>query len=1062
MVKRSQVAVAVAAILGSASAVKMMHAQAQTPADNTTSASEEMQEVVVTGLRASLERAMDIKRDALGIVDAISAEDIGKFPDTNLAESLQRITGISIDRRNGEGALITARGFGPEFNLITLNGRQIPGADGFSNGDVVTGGQGSGTRSFNFAQLASEAIRAVEVYKTGRADIPTGGIGATVNIRTARPFDNEGLVFNIGGKAVLDDSAPFDDELTPEFSGIFSYTDDDRRWGVGLSASYQERHGGSLQGTENAWNIQAWNGTDPAIRPGAVVENAPQIGQLYGMPNDFRYAFSDIQRERINAQGVIQFAPVEAVTFTVDYTFARNDIEENRGEQTIWLARNNSFTHVAFDTGNEVATPIYLRDVVGGDKDFGFEQQLNAQRNELDSIGFNAEWHVNDRFSLAFDAHRSKTESRPNISGVPGASALFFSFAGTNCQLNDCPGAWAQEFTFNNGLPIAARTFHPTMSDAVAGTNAVPNPDFGPNNLGSQRMRIWQTEQDGEVRQFRLDGNLEFDNGRFQFGVDRREVEMNRRNGQSEAIMGDWGARDAGGIPGMAALLTPFSMTSLFDDFSTAGAAPGAWRGDAVALARWALGPEGVHPVTGRKYDWNRDNTTTPSLQLSADPALDDDNNIEEKTTGVYIQFAMQGQFGTMPTNLLLGVRYEETDLVSTSSIFVPSALVWTANNDFTTAVSAELQPFKETNDYSHVLPSVDFDMLLRDDLKGRLSYSKTIARPNWGNLYAGPRNNNPTGSILINPSTQASGNAQNPALVPLESDNLDLSLEWYFSDSGYVSVGLWEKRVKNFIGTAVVQENLYGLRDPTSGPDARAALDFLRSDACQQQVSAAGNDVDTHCAANDTALFTALAMLRNAGETGGLAAYDGSQVVEMEDRYDLVGEADDPLYTFAVSRPVNTEAAKIHGFEFGGQYFFGDTGFGILANYTIVRGDVGFDNAAPPGTQQFALLGLSDSANVVLMYEKYGIHARLAYNWRDEFLAATNQNGSNTNPLYVEEYDQIDLSVGYDFNDNLSVALEVINLTGEDVRWHARSKNQIVRLEDQSPRYALGVRYKF
>src|SRR6187455_2197015 len=94
-------------------------------------ASEELEEVVVTGLRGSLKASMETKRDALGVVDAINAEDIGKFPDTNLAESLQRITGISIDRRDGEGAQVTARGFGPQFNTVTLNGRLIPGADAF-------------------------------------------------------------------------------------------------------------------------------------------------------------------------------------------------------------------------------------------------------------------------------------------------------------------------------------------------------------------------------------------------------------------------------------------------------------------------------------------------------------------------------------------------------------------------------------------------------------------------------------------------------------------------------------------------------------------------------------------------------------------------------------------------------------------------------------------------------------------------------------------------------------------------------------------------------------------
>src|SRR6188768_1047841 len=116
---------------------------------------EELQEVVVTGLRGSLDASMRMKRDAIGVVDAINAEDIGKFPDTNLSESLQRITGISIDRRNGEGALVTARGFGPEYNMVTLNGRQMPSADAFASGAATTGGVNDQTRAFNFANISA-------------------------------------------------------------------------------------------------------------------------------------------------------------------------------------------------------------------------------------------------------------------------------------------------------------------------------------------------------------------------------------------------------------------------------------------------------------------------------------------------------------------------------------------------------------------------------------------------------------------------------------------------------------------------------------------------------------------------------------------------------------------------------------------------------------------------------------------------------------------------------------------------------------------------------------------
>ncbi len=152
--------------------------------------SEELDEVIVTGIRGSLKASMNMKREATGVVDAINAEDIGKFPDTNLAESLQRITGVSIDRVNGEGSRITARGFGPGFNLVTLNGRAMPTADVVVVGSGGDGEYGSFTsRAFDMSNLASEGVSGIEVYKTGRAAVPSGGIGATINIKTLRPLD---------------------------------------------------------------------------------------------------------------------------------------------------------------------------------------------------------------------------------------------------------------------------------------------------------------------------------------------------------------------------------------------------------------------------------------------------------------------------------------------------------------------------------------------------------------------------------------------------------------------------------------------------------------------------------------------------------------------------------------------------------------------------------------------------------------------------------------------------------------------------------------------------------
>ncbi|WP_353085598.1 TonB-dependent receptor [Stenotrophomonas sp.] len=992
--------------------------------------------VQVTGIRNSLSQAMDIKRDAPGVVDAISAEDIGKFPDTNLAESLQRITGISIERRDGEGAQVTARGFGPQFNMVTLNGRQMPGADAFgASGQVAIGGVDGGTRAFNFAQLAAEAINGIEVYKTSQANVPSGGIGATINILTGRPFDHDGTVASAGAKVVSDQSQPFDNDLTPELSGIFSYSNPDKTFGVGVSASYQKRKGGSVQATNNYWNIQPWTGTMPG---NPTVVNAPAVGELYGRPNDLRYAFSEFERERINGQAVLQFAPTDAVTLTLDYTYSTNEITENRGEQGMWL-QNSNYTDVTFDTSGAVATPVYIREIAGT-KDFGLEQQRSMQKYKLGSLGFNALWNVTDRFKLTFDAHNSKNESLPN-DPLTGGGSIFSSIAGTNnCTTGPhCGGSWVQEMNFNNGLPVGTQVWYPSTADAIAKTNGVVNPGFVPGEIGSQVLRINSQTQVSEIKQGRVDGEWSFDKGRFQFGVDSSKQTTHRiQAAENYNTLGDWGVANVDGdvANGLMDLLQPVNIVGLFNDFNANSFT--AWRGDAGRLAQWAADNYGA--------------------SLGVSPQRAADNLVEEKTKSAYFQVELDGELGGLRTNTRLGVRYETTDVVSTSVIAIPEAIEWQSNNDFRVVLSDEQQPFTEKNSYSYILPNLDFSIDLMDDLKARVSFGKSIARAPIGNLYAGPTAQQPFGSVLIDPSSRASGTAQNPQLKPLESDNLDLALEWYFADASYVSLTYWNKSVNNFIGNTIVQENLYGLRDPTAGPDAQAALAFLNSGACITQVGAANAAA---CSANDTALFTALALLRN--NPAGLGAYNGTdaQVLATEAAYDLYGEGDDPLYQFNVNRPINQNQAKLHGWELGGQYFFGDTGFGVLANYTLVDGDVGYNNGGDPGIDQFALTGLSDTANAVLMYEKYGWSVRLAWNWRDQYLILANQ-GASRNPYYVEAYEQWDLSVNYTLDDHWSFGLEAINLTGEDVRWRSRTSQMIVKLADQSPRYMLGVRYRF
>lgn len=987
-----------------------------------------VEEVVVTGIRASLQNAMDIKRDSSGVVDAISAEDIGKFPDTNLAESLQRITGVSISRTNGEGSTITVRGFGAEYNMVTLNGRTMPGASAYGSN------QGN-SRAFDFANLASESVSGVEVYKTSKANIATGGVGATVNIKTARPLDNPGLKMSVGAKAVMDTTNRTGSDVTPELSGIFSWTDDNEVFGIGLSGSYQERDSGSSSTTVNDWRISEWvpqgdtqaangamniangvNGQSSKEYYNSRITNEPQSGQLYGLPNDVRYHFSDIHRERTNAQLTFQYRPIESVTATADFTYADNQLQEHFGGKTAWM--NRSADYVVFDTDATVATPMVISERLGGTKDFGFEQSYMAQDNTLQSAGINIEWAVNDILTLDFDAHTSSMKS------LPGEDF------GSRVDVAVAAGiGLAQTYDFSGELPKVQLEF----DDSIKGNN---NGVFDAGDLGSQPMRVFYSGQETEVDQFKFDGALELENGQIDFGIETSALEMNQNFSENYSALGDWGLNDANNIP--AGLLEPFNIVGEFKDYNTSNIDQVGFRGDARAMAQWAVSEYG----SGAAFNY--------------DPNFSENHNVKEDTHALYFQVQMNGEIGGMEANMLAGMRYESTDLTSTSIVVPPSSIHWTDNNDFNIVrdQSATLA-LRENNSYSHLLPNFDFDITLREGLKARYSFGQTISRPQYSDIRSSVSIPNPSGPTLT--GIDATATASNPELLPIESSNSDLSVEWYFDDTSYVSIGYYDKRVKNFIGYENVDEAHFGLRDATNGQrilDAQAAL------------------AERGFQAGETQLFVMTAILDNPADfTPDNAPADYNPADSYQDNqsfwdtvggtYDIAPNETDPLYSFATRTPINNDDAHINGFEIAVQHFFADTGFGVMANYTTVNSDVSFNNGAAPGESQFAVLGLSDSANLVLMYENYDVQARIAYNWRDEYLSEANR-GSSNNPRYIEAYYQLDMNISYNITDNISISFEGINVTGENSRSYGRSQAQMWDLYDLGARYQLGARYSF
>ncbi|AQT60997.1 TonB-dependent receptor [Cellvibrio sp. PSBB023] len=971
-----------------------------------------LEEVMVTGIRASLEASADTKRNSAGVVDAINSEDMGKFPDTNLAESLQRITGVSISRVNGEGSEVTVRGFGGDNNMITLNGRMMPAANAYGGGSGSGGTRGGATRAFDFANLASESVSAVEVYKTSKANIATGGIGATVNIKTARPLDNGGFKASIGGKAVMDSTNRTGDDVTPELSGIVSWADDSDMFGVSLTASQQKRDFGNSNATVNDWNIGRW-GTNNlySFADDAEIINAPDEGQLYARPNDIRYAFSDSQRERTNAQLTLQFRPQENLTTTVDYTYAENNISEHRGEATIWFANGNSVDRLEFDN-SPVASPIIISEKLSG-KDHGFEQQYREQTNTLESTGLNVEWQVNDRFSLALDAHDSSMESLPTGPGKSGEIA--FSMG--------APVLASQVVNYSGDLP----TYQIVVDDSVRGNN---NGVLDKGDIGSQVARIFYAAQKTDITQVKIDGGFEFEDGRFEFGVESRSMETTQQASDRYMGLGDWGIASPGEIP--ADLIQDFNLAGEYDDYNTSASSQIGFKGDAIALTQWGVDKYG---------------TSANGYALAYNPDFSQNNIVKEDTDAFYFQVAVKGELAGMETNYLTGFRYETTDVYSSSDSLLPRYLLWQDNNDFQTVRESTVTVLSGKTSYDHLLPSVDFDIALREDLKGRVSYSKTIARAGYGDLQASVSNYGTIGSTYL--GSRPTANEGNPQLVPLESNNFDVSLEWYYDDSSYASVGLFEKRVANFVGTEQVDKNHFGVLDQTNGPRAQAAAEALIA-----------RDIPV----DDTSLFVMMAVLDNpTAFPGGANDYVNSSQfqIDVATAYDLIPVAGDPEMVFRTSTPVNNKEAKIYGAEFAVQHFFGDTGFGVQANYTLVRGDIGFSDVTDPSVSQFALTGLSDTANIVAIYENDAFQARLAYNWRDKYLSATNR-GNSKNPLYVEAYSQIDLNVSYNVNEQLTVFFEGLNLTEENIRQYGRSESQLWYLEDLGARYQIGARYNF
>ena len=568
--KRTKLATSLSLALGvSAFAPGAIAAEEATAAD--------IEVIEVKGIKGSLIRSMDVKRESSGIVDAISAEDIGKFPDTNLAESLQRITGVSIDRKNGEGFQVTVRGFGPEFNQITLNDRSMPSAQLNEFGGLNT------SRAFDMSNIASEGVAGVTVYKSSRADISSGGIGATVDLQTVKPLDTEGFVGSIGAKAIMDTTNVDGSDVTPELSGLVSWSND--TFGIALVASHQERDSSTTGAFTNGWGgiSGAYTGTDflGKSSSGGVLDpdlndhlvNEPALGTQANMLQGLRYNHADVSRERDNAQLTLQYRPIDSVELTLDHTYANQSIKTNRNEMSLWFGGTFPVSATQFDVTNGVATPMYVLTTNKNAKDsnkvatpyasrdVNFGMQGGDVENELSSTGFNAKWDVSEEFVITADFHNSEAKAGPGGDG-PGGN---WWNVGIGAQ-----GTSVQGYDLSGDLPLLVGVWDDSSN---GGGDVAGQIDAG--DLSSTVSQINNDRVTNEITQAKLDFDWALnDDVSIDFGIESRDMEFTSKSSFAQPTMlGGWGASNPGELetsPGSGEyLVKPINYPNLFDGYSS-------------------------------------------------------------------------------------------------------------------------------------------------------------------------------------------------------------------------------------------------------------------------------------------------------------------------------------------------------------------------------------------------------------------------------------------------------------------------------------------------------------
>ncbi|RZT91967.1 TonB-dependent receptor [Rivibacter subsaxonicus] len=771
--------------LGSAQAQQAEPAPAPTAPAAPAAAPKALDTVEVTGIRASLESALNVKRNEIGIVDVIKAQDVAKFPDTNLAESLQRIPGVVIDRDAGEGRNITVRGLGSDFTRVRINGIEAL----TTTGGTDSSGGANRSRGFDFNVFAAELFNSITVRKSSSADVDEGSLGSTVDLQTSRPFDFKGLTALASVQGRYNDLSGNTD---PRMAFLLSDTFADNRVGVLVSGAYSKRriyeegfstvrwdNGASSGGFCSPTGATPANPATTATTCGPAAQGVPRVPgtaeniDAYNLardPANFhprlpRYGRLTHEQDRLGLTGAIQFRPLDDTKFTFDMLYAKLDATRQEDFlQAISFSRSasqggkpqTSVLSTGYDGSGSLLHGLYN----------GVDIRAESRYDELSTTfrqpSLMLEQNIGESVKLTARVGRADSKFRNPIQTTTTLDAL---------NVN----GYAIDFRGSDRLPAITYPFDVSQPGGPLTIVGVPQVASGtqpatiPNTTSSEiRIRPQGTDNRTDVAQVDLAWDAIPEAFTLKGGISNKKFTFNtyefRRVNQNDTIF----APPAGtSVADLTTMVTGFGQGQ-----NLPAGTPTSWvipNLQAIAQAYDIYCNCIKSGPAGGPGDFTLSSITNGN-------ARGNNRSVTEKDTGGYLMGEFEVKPWGTPLRGNLGLRYVKTRQVATGYQATGGG----------TAVTVE-------NDYDDWLPALNLSANVMPDVIVRFGAAKVMARPQLGNL-------NPGGTIST--TGNLSVTSGNPLLEPFRATTVDGSFEWYFARTGFLGLGLFHKNIGTYIQT--------------------------------------------------------------------------------------------------------------------------------------------------------------------------------------------------------------------------------------------------------------------